>query len=414
MRALNSFQTFGTILDKNRGAGKGFDLLRLGLALLILVSHLSSIVGHSGTTAWLTSLLFGTDASVHAATADVAARAPTLMPPALARPTGGLAGISGPFIRALVPMFFALSGFLVAGSALRTRKLLPFLGLRVLRIVPALFVEVFLSAIVLGAVFTNLPLPSYFSHPQFAAYFWNIVGVVQFHLPGVFQNNPDHVVNANLWTLPFELECYLVMSAFIILGVLRNRIAFTTLFTVATAALIVANMAYGYSAKLEIFSGRVLIYYFTCGVLFFLWRDRIPFSYVGLAVSLIVSYFLLRLTNATFITPFFLTYATAAIGLAELPQFKILKTGDYSYGIYLYSFPVSQAVVASMGTDALPYWVLVAVVTVLTCLFAAFSWHGVEKHFLKLKRFISKPSAKMTEHLHPTVVGATTLAGSPA
>ena len=280
---------------------------------------------------------------------------------------------------------------------------MPFLGLRVLRIVPALFVEVFLSAIVLGAIFTNLPLSSYFSHPQFAAYFWNILGVVQFYLPGVFHNNPDNVVNANLWTLPYELECYLVMSAFIVLRLLRNRIIFTTAFFIVTIILITANTIYGYGANMDIFPGRVLIYYFTCGVLLFLWRDKIPFSLIGLAVSLTISYFLLRLTNATFITPLFLTYSTAAIGLTNLPQFKLLKTGDYSYGIYLYSFPVSQAVVATIGADGLPYWIMVALVVALTCLFSAFSWHGIEKHFLKFKRFISKSSAKITEDLHPTV-----------
>ena len=52
-------------------------------------------------------------------------------------------------------MFFALSGFLVTGSALRTGRLVPFLGLRVLRLLPALFVEVTLSAIILGGIFTQ-------------------------------------------------------------------------------------------------------------------------------------------------------------------------------------------------------------------------------------------------------------------
>jgi peptidoglycan/LPS O-acetylase OafA/YrhL len=34
--------------------------------------------------------------------------------------------------------------------------------------------------------------------------------------------------------------------------------------------------------------------------------------------------------------------------------------------------------------------------------FAALSWHGIEKHFLKLKRYIAPKSAKMTAVLHPT------------
>src|SRR3979409_2478824 len=51
----------------------------------------------------------------------------------------------------VIPMFFALSGFLVAGSYYRTRDLKKFVMLRVLRIAPALIVEVILCALILGA-----------------------------------------------------------------------------------------------------------------------------------------------------------------------------------------------------------------------------------------------------------------------
>ena len=56
---------------------------------------------------------------------------------------------SGPFrflLAIILPMFFALSGFLVAGSLERTR-VHQFVVLRALRLVPALAVEVTLSAL---------------------------------------------------------------------------------------------------------------------------------------------------------------------------------------------------------------------------------------------------------------------------
>ena len=62
----------------------------------------------------------------------------------------------------VLPMFFALSGFLVAGSLNRTR-LDSFVALRIFRIVPALAVEVILSAIVLGPLFTTFSYNQYFS-----------------------------------------------------------------------------------------------------------------------------------------------------------------------------------------------------------------------------------------------------------
>jgi peptidoglycan/LPS O-acetylase OafA/YrhL len=56
----------------------------------------------------------------------------------------------------ILPMFFSLSGFLVAASLLRTQSFVGFLFLRGLRIVPALFVEISLSALILGPVLTSL------------------------------------------------------------------------------------------------------------------------------------------------------------------------------------------------------------------------------------------------------------------
>jgi peptidoglycan/LPS O-acetylase OafA/YrhL len=64
-------------------------------------------------------------------------------------------------------MFFALSGFLVIGSAFRTRRVLPFLTLRFFRIFPPLLVEVTLSAVVIGAIYTTLPLDGYYTSKGF-------------------------------------------------------------------------------------------------------------------------------------------------------------------------------------------------------------------------------------------------------
>ena len=76
----------------------------------------------------------------------------------------------------VLALFFALSGFLVTASLLRCKSLISFLGLRVLRIVPALAVETTLSAIIIGPIFTALPLAQYFADPKFYAYFHTIVG----------------------------------------------------------------------------------------------------------------------------------------------------------------------------------------------------------------------------------------------
>src|SRR5271170_1656034 len=97
----------------------------------------------------------------------------------------GAAGVQAPIgfrpaIGLILPMFFALSGFLVAGSLERSRTVVTFLGLRVVRIVPALMVEVVLSALVLGPLVTTDDLRTYASNPAFYTYFLNIVGDIHY------------------------------------------------------------------------------------------------------------------------------------------------------------------------------------------------------------------------------------------
>jgi peptidoglycan/LPS O-acetylase OafA/YrhL len=169
--ALDGGDTFGSILDRHRGEGPGFAVLRLGLAVAIL---------------WIHARLLSR-APIAAATGAALLAGPHTW-----------TGPSHVFFIFMVPAFFALSGFLVTGSALRLRATAPFLTFRVLRILPALLVEVTLSALILGALFTTLPLRSYFSDPQFFRYFGNIVGLITFHLPGVFESNYVSVVNGNL------------------------------------------------------------------------------------------------------------------------------------------------------------------------------------------------------------------------
>src|SRR5215469_12102212 len=55
---------------------------------------------------------------------------------------------------------------------------------------PALTVEVFLSAIILGPLLTTVSHGNYFTSGEFYSYFLNIVGEIHYSLPGVFVTNP--------------------------------------------------------------------------------------------------------------------------------------------------------------------------------------------------------------------------------
>jgi peptidoglycan/LPS O-acetylase OafA/YrhL len=362
--ALDGGDTFGSILDRHRGEGPGFAVLRLGLAVAILRIH-----------------------AVALSRAPIAANTTSLTGPHT------WTGPSHVFFVFMVPAFFALSGFLVTGSAIRLRATVPFLTFRVLRILPALLVEITLSAIILGALFTTLPLKSYFTDPQFFRYFGNIIGVITFHLPGVFGSNYVSIVNGNLWTLPAEFDCYLITAALMITGFAYNRVFLTAIMAIVTIILIGLNTFSDFAVTTEQFMPHTVTYYFFMGMLFFHWRDCILTRWELFALSAIGSYVFLNLFHAVYLAPIFVTYFTIFLGVKALPEFKWLRTRDYSYGIYLYGYPIIQALVACFpqlrGHGALVFVSAAA----CTMAFAAMSWHLIERRALALK---SQLPARMT------------------
>ena len=65
----------------------------------------------------------------------------------------------------------------------------------------------------------------------------------------------------------------------------------------------------------------------------------------------------------------------------------IVDSGDYSYGVFLYHYPIEQTVQYFLGGDA--SWLkIVAISFPITILFALFSWWCIEKPFLKVRRFV--------------------------
>ena len=150
--------TFGDALRLHRGEGPGFAVLRLLLALAIFLIH-ARYLSHLGGS------------PDPAAPAERGKEAQQVI---------GAWTVERPFFVVNVAAFFALSGFLVTGSAVRVRYTSTFLAFRALRIFPALLVEVTLSSLLLGPLFTRLSLHQYFSNSQFFRYFWQYHGLDNF------------------------------------------------------------------------------------------------------------------------------------------------------------------------------------------------------------------------------------------
>ena len=277
----------------------------------------------------------------------------------------------------VVPMFFALSGFLVAGSLDRARSVLDFLGFRALRIFPALAVDTLLAATILGPLLTALPAGAYFSSPGFRAYFLNMVGDIQAFLPGLFGSNPYPFVNVQLWTIPYELGCYLALVGLALTGVYRRRRSFLIVALLAVFFLQSVFPAANYRHGLVAPS-------FLAGAVVHLYRDRIPWNRWIFLVSLVAMTVTVVVPNLVRYLPIPLAYATIFLGTLNPKKVWPVSTGDYSYGLYLYAFPISQALIATVTAARVWYGDFI-LTTLATGVLAVLSWHLVEKRFLALK-----------------------------
>lgn len=383
------------VLDRNGGIGPGFHLLRHVLAFAIVLWHCRQAIWWS-------------DSARSLAAAGVVANG-------LSRASAfNLEDIVRPAVHALVGMFFALSGFLVAGSALRTKLTGRFLLNRALRIFPALGVETLLSALILGPAVTTLGLAAYFTNPEFFRYFGNIVGWVHFTLPGVFPSNPlPRIVNGQLWTLQPEFWCYLLMALAMSLGFIGRR---TLVLALCGVVLLVATGLYLYDpvtfdAKGEnFFKPWYITLLFWCGVTYFLYADTIPLRMTYAALAVLAYWAMIFFSILTPLAGIPLTYLMVFIGMTAFPWWDRLAASDYSYGVFLYHFPIIQTIMWLLHPTAfgefshsLQCVILFPLALTLSIGFARLSWRFVEKPALLLRTSFARTTS-VTGELTPAAI----------
>lgn len=366
-------KSLGQRMTECGGFGPGFDFVRLALASGVVLWHCFPL--SSGNTRLIESTAFWF------------------------------------LLSSMVPMFFVVSGFLITASAQRL-TVWPYLLNRAARILPALAAVVLLSALVIGPLFTTLSLGAYFSDPLFQRYLLNSIGIISYKLPGLFLSNPyPAAVNGSLWTVPFEIACYLMMAGLMAIGIVRKWWALVGLFLGFTAIGLaswllpqgvlppIADRILGNPA---LASAAKIIPYFLLGAILYELRGRIAMS--GW-LALVSGVFMVAVG---FVgdphwreNPLFwlaagppLAYLTIWAGLTKLPALTIFGRGnDYSYGIYLYHFPLLQLLVLLFGISL--WWVLALAAAPVVLLAAMLSWHLLEKPVMRARKRSSKMGAQI-------------------
>lgn len=293
---------------------------------------------------------------------------------------------SRPFEFVVLPMFFTLSGFLVSGSLQRTKRIYEFVMLRVLRIFPALFLEILLSAFILGPLLTSVTLQEYFSSAEFYSYFLNVLGDVHYLLPGVFEHTPDpRLVNAQLWTIPWELRCYVSIVVLSIIGVVRSRVFFLFVCVLANIGTWITYI-YHYNTS-NAASGPMLVLFFLSGVCFFLWREKIILNKYVFIFSIVITYIFTVDPRFEYFSVVPIVYITIYLGMLSPPKKWLFGGADLSYGLYLFGFPLQQTC-AQLFPNYLHWWFNLGFALMFGLLYAAFSWNVVEKRVMLHRKAI--------------------------
>jgi len=291
-----------------------------------------------------------------------------------------------------VDVFFITSGFLIAGSYFRNRNLVAFTWARILRITPALVLAMVFCVFGVGLYFTTNPRAEYLSDAMTVKYFLRNITLylgVAYRLPGVFAALPfPGAVNGSLWTLPHEIHMYTYLAVVgTVLNQVRPRLSDGVLrrvFLVLAACGLAANLAnhfLGFTAP----ETTHLFAMFFVGVAFYVGRESVRLNgglFAACAVSLAVS----LIQRDAFFVVYNLVLAYLIFYVAYVPGGAVRRfnqMGDYSYGIYIYAFPVQQSLVAL--NPGITGGRLMLAATGLTFGLAFLSWHLVEKRFLRLK-----------------------------
>ncbi len=286
--------------------------------------------------------------------------------------------------------FFFLSGFLVYNSLLRRGSAWDFLLARLARLWPGLAVAV-LVMVTAGFFIAGLPLSEYLSGDT-ARFIASNLSLVKGHytLSGIGTESAPITINGSLWTIPWEMRCYLVLFLAALLRLSgRERVV---------ALLLVPTLLFAIVAHLPAFQAlaggdpsRGALY----NLMLF---DRL-WSMFALGIAALIFWPWLHRRLSWRVALLALVALALSVHFFPIPHLAGLVTGycvlcagfrtgtaaarwpDYSYGMYIYAFPVMMAIAAVAPSHSAPLLALLTAVG--TVPLAALSWHFVEHPVLR-------------------------------
>jgi peptidoglycan/LPS O-acetylase OafA/YrhL len=345
--AVRTPTTLGQVFDPRKNALNAF---RLALAAEVILWHSFPVTGHSVSSKPILQLLFSI-------------------------------GVDG---------FFALSGFLITASWLRDPHLRDYLVARALRIFPGLwaclvvtaFVFAPLSLAIQGGSPTKLLLSS--APIEYVVKNSTLLSALALDVAGTPQGVPEHGVwNASVWTLMWEVLCYLAVAGIGLVGLANRRwLSLVILALGVIGAILLPPLTYpGPWTNLQIAVRFTIM--FSAGAALYQWRDVIPARWSLVAVSVLTVGISSLMPDYRIVGGVALAYAVIVSGSLIHHKRLRLRT-DLSYGTYIYASPIQQLLVIG-GLSGLNPLLFFAISTTATVPMAALSWFLIEKPAQSLK-----------------------------
>jgi peptidoglycan/LPS O-acetylase OafA/YrhL len=299
--------------------------------------------------------------------------------------------------------FFVISGFLITQSWQRSPKVGKYLKRRICRIYPGFVVAALLTAFAVVPIAAD---PSTYHAVSFRPFIFSTLRLLLFDYPRVFVHNPSpNYLNGSLWSVPYEFWCYLGVMSLGLVGLLRRRWSVVLLFALVVGLHLymeitgwnpsgnILGQIFGYPP----FWATVLPFYLA-GTIFHLYGGqkllrRLPLILAG--VALVASNFI---PNGLIVTmPVCGAYLLMALAYwPVLHPLNLGRFGDFSYGTYLYAFPIQQLLLMR-ATGPISPWLLFAEAAPITVAVGALSWFLVERHFLQRSSLLKHEGIALPE-----------------
>lgn len=294
-----------------------------------------------------------------------------------------------------VYIFFVISGYLITKSFNFDLSVKRYISSRALRIFPALIASSILTALLLGPFVGTLTNLDYFCNPDTYKYALtnSIFPGMQSFLPGVFESNPYPLkVNSPLWTLSWEIFMYgfvfLIGLTKLALSNGKEIAKHKLLITITFIYLFLFQLTIESTTK----SALQLVIFFLMGVFAYYGRKILPIGIRLMLTAWILSGLAINYEIFAYKVIVGVSIGYSVMVLAYHPKLRLVnfaKHGDFSYGLYIYSFPIQQVLALKFPN--------INAVTNFICAFllalplAILSWKLIEAPAMGLKnsRFFS-------------------------